>query len=234
MGTIEKSLMRSPSEEKILYMYSMAINDYLKNNSHRIATHTHSRTDGPLASREDFKEVIPLLKGDAPKANVLSLDGSSVPSITTTIYSEELIGHVTGDERFVQGLQTAKEMDFEKKRFIFITNGIIFPELIESTKDSEIPIDFVEARFNPIKIHKVDNPKIYLRNVISRMRRLKKDFEPSDHNCECGTKYLQGKYIISYWEKEKEFDYFICPSCGIQAEDPSNGQMISTFVQGLT
>ncbi|MHA2233384.1 MAG: hypothetical protein ACXAB4_12950 [Candidatus Hodarchaeales archaeon] len=233
MGTIEKSLMQSPSEKKILYMYSMAINDYLKNNSHRIASHTHSRTDGPLASRSDFKEIIPLIKGDSPKVNVLSLDGSSTPSITTSVYNEELIGHIAADESFVQGLETAKGTEFEKKRFLFITNGIIFPELIESTADSEIPIDFIEVRFDPIKIHRVDNPKIYLRNVISKMRRLGKDFKPSSHSCECGTEYLEGKYIISFWEKEKEFNYYVCPSCGIQAEDPGNGQIISSFVQGL-
>lgn len=234
MGTIEKTLRHSPSQEKILYMNSIAINDYLKNNSHRIASHTYSRTDGPLASRSDFKEVIPLLKGESPQVNVLSLDGSSTPSITTTVYSDELIGHIAGDEAFVQGLETAKGMPFEKKRFLFVTNGIIFPELVESAKDSEIPIDFIEARFDPIKVTRVDNPKIYLRNVISKMRRLGKEFEPSDLACECGTQYVKGKYVISYWEKDKELEYFVCPSCGIQAEDPGNGQMVASFVQGLT
>jgi len=224
---------KGPTENKEKRLYFRCIVDFLKNNNHRIASHTFSRTDGPLASRSDFKKIIPLLKADSPKVNILSLDGNSVPSVSRILYSEELTGHVADDQDFQKGVEAIKKMNFKKSRFLFVTNGIIFPELVKSSQNVGIPVDFIETRFEPLKVHKVDDHKIYLRNVISRMRRLEKQYSPSDHTCECGSQLLKGKYVVSYWEKDSSLEYFICPSCGIQMEDPGNLDIITNFVQGL-
>ncbi len=230
----EVIIPRTASEEKLLQLNSLAVLDYLKNNNHRVATHTLSRTDGPLASRSDFKEVVPLIKEENAKINVLSLDGDSTPSMATLIFSEELVGHVADDQDYSKGLATTVNItSFEEKRFFFITNGIVFPELVEMGDNAGCPVDFIETRFDPVKVHRIDNPKLYLRNIISKVRRLKKEFIESEHTCECGTQVLQGQYVVSYWGKEKEFRYYVCPSCGIQMEDPNTVQQISSFVQGL-
>ena len=229
------SQRREPQDRK-RFLYLTAIIDYLKTNSHRIAHHALSRTTPPLASRNDIKPLIPLINGEI--ADILTLDSNSRKTFVKCMHFDDLVAHFEGDIGLSDSLSRIQEESLDNLHFIFTTNGILTPKLLEIDYISQYPkiekISFLEVRFDPEAIHKIGNPNIYLRKVVGQVREIGTSFnESSEGNCECGGKLMQGNYVISYWGKKKTLEYSVCENCGIQQEKNENAGDIMTFMQGL-
>ena len=155
---------RSSSSGRKRFLYLRVIIDYLKTNSHRIAHHVLSRTTTPLASRNDIKPLIPLINGEI--ADIFTLDPNSKKTFVKSVESEELVAHFPGDISLNDSLTHIHGDNIENIHFVFVTNGILTPELLQIDYTSQYPqlgqITFLETRFDPESIHKISNPSIYL------------------------------------------------------------------------
>ncbi|UCE15049.1 MAG: hypothetical protein JSV04_07685 [Candidatus Heimdallarchaeota archaeon] len=228
---------RSSSPERKRFLYLRVIIDYLKTNSHRIAHHSLSRTTTPLASRNDIQPLIPIVNGEI--VDILTLDPNSRKTFVKSVEFDELIAHFPGDIALNDSLTALQGNDVEDVHFIFVTTGILTPELLQIDYSSQYPhvseITFLETRFDPTSIHKIDNPSIYLRKVVGQIRQIETSLiETPDAECECGGKYWQGTYNISYWGKSHNLTYSVCSNCGIQRESADNASSIMTFLMGLS
>lgn len=230
-----ESKRSSPDRRRFLYL--RVIIDFLKTNGHRIAHHVMSRTPTPLASRSDIKPLLPLINGEI--ADIFTLDPNSKMTFLKSVESDELIAHFPGDIVLNNSLLGIKGEDLDNVHYIFVTNGILSPKLLQIDYPSEFPliteISFLETRFDPEAIHKIGNPSIYMRKVVGQIRKMGTTFSeiPGD-TCECGGKYWLGSYKITYWGKSHNLEYEVCESCGIQRESTDNADAIMTFVQGLS
>jgi len=227
---------RSSSPERKRFLYLRVIIDYLKTNSHRIAHHALSRTTPPLASRNDIKHLLPLINGEI--ADIFTLDPNSKKTFVKSFESEDLIAHFPGDIALNESLTQIKGENLEDIHFIFVTNGILTPELLQIDYINQYPylseITFLETRFDSESIHKIGNPNIYLRKVVGQVRQIETNFmESPDEDCECGGKYWQGSYNINYWGKSHSLTYSVCANCGIQRESADNASSIMNFLIGL-
>jgi hypothetical protein len=227
---------RQQPQDRKRFLYLTAINDYLKTNSHRIAHHALSRTSAPLASRGDIKPLLPLINGEI--ADIITLDMSSKKTFVKCMHFDDLVAHFEGDIALNDSLARIQEVDLDNIHFIFATNGILTPKLLEGDYTSQYPkvsqISFLEVRFDPDAIHKIGNPNIYLRKVVGQVREIGVNFnEIPGGNCECGGKMMLGTYKISYWGKSKSLEYSVCDNCGIQQESDENAGQVMTFMQGL-
>ncbi|MFX0150881.1 MAG: hypothetical protein ACFFAJ_08885 [Candidatus Hodarchaeota archaeon] len=225
------------STDRKRFLYLRVIIDFLKTNGHRIAHHVMSRTPTPLASRNDIKPLIPLIDGEV--ADIFTLDSNSKMTFLKSVESDELIAHFSGDMILNDSLSSIQEGDLENIHFIFATNGILTPTLLQTDFINEFSsiseMTFLETRFDPESIHKIGNPSIYMRKVVGQIRKMGTAFtEIPGRSCECGGKYWKGFYKITYWGKSHDFEYEICESCGIQRESTDNANAIMTFVQGLS
>ncbi|MFX0014210.1 MAG: hypothetical protein ACFFB2_06945 [Promethearchaeota archaeon] len=227
---------RSSSSGRKRFLYLRVIIDYLKTNSHRIAHHVLSRTTTPLASRDDIKPFIPLINGEI--ADIFTLDPNSRKTFVKSVESEELVAHFPGDIALHDSLTKTRVENMEEIHFIFVTNGILTPELLQIDYTSQYShisqITFLETRFDPESIHKISNPSIYLRKVVGQVRQVETNFmESPNDDCECGGKYWQGTYKINYWGKSHGLMYSVCANCGIQRESADNASSIMNFLIGL-
>ncbi|MHA1168290.1 MAG: hypothetical protein ACTSP4_12150 [Candidatus Hodarchaeales archaeon] len=239
---------RGSQIDRARFLFLTCCQDYFKNNEHRIVSHSMIRTETPLASRSDLQPYLPLVKGDF--ADLLTLSNNK--TITRCLEYEDLVAHFADDPNFVDSLITIRNSGLECD-FNFLTNGVIMPDLIGRVRDNvgqlarEIGcgdenefraifnnIDFYEVRFDAAKIHKMNDHKMYLRNIISRVRKLDYNYFPTQDTCECGGQIMKGHYRVSYWKKEQKLPYFICNSCGIQSEPKENSSAIMNFVAGLS
>lgn len=228
---------RSTSPDRKRFLYLRVLIDYLKTNSHRIAHHALSRTTTPLASRNDIKPLLPLINGKI--ADIFTLDAKSRKTFVKSVESDELIAHFPGDITLGDSLMAIHEEGLEGIHFIFATNGILTPEFLQIDYSSQFPwlteISFLETRFNPETVHKIDNPSIYLRKIVGQVRKVEPNLiETPTDNCECGGKYWQGTYTIDYWGKSRSLTYSVCANCGIQRESADNASTIMTFLIGLS
>ncbi|MHA2202317.1 MAG: hypothetical protein ACW991_01385 [Candidatus Hodarchaeales archaeon] len=227
---------RSSSPDRKRFLYLRVIIDYLKTNSHRIAHHALSRTTTPLASRNDIKALLPLINGEI--ADIFTLDPNSKKTFVKSVESEELVAHFPGDIALSDSLGQIQGDNLENIHFIFVTNGILTPELLNIDYTNQYPylseITFLETRFDSESIHKISNPSIYLRKVVGQVRQVETNFtESPDDDCECKGKYWQGTYIIKYWGKSHSLQYSVCANCGIQRESAENASSIMNFLIGL-
>ncbi len=229
--------MATAADQRSRFLHLRVIIDYLKTNGHRIAHHALSRTTTPLASRDDIKSILPLINGET--ADILTLDTSSKKTFIKVIEAEGLIAHFEGDNALNESLTSLKSVNMDNLHFIFVTNGILTPSLLEFDYLNEFPfiteITFLETRFESASIHKIGEPTIYLRKAIAQVRLIDQKFtEDSSDKCECGGNFMQGSYQIRYWEKSHKLKYSICNNCGIQKESADNAGSIMNFLQGLT
>ncbi|UCG03002.1 MAG: hypothetical protein JSW11_03245 [Candidatus Heimdallarchaeota archaeon] len=228
---------RSSSPDRKRFLYLRVIVDYLKTNSHRIAHHALSRTTTPLASRNDIKPLLSLINGEI--ADIFTLDPNSKKTFVKSIESDELVAHFPGDIALNESLARIQGENLEDIHFIFVTNGILTPELLQIDYTGQYPylsnVTFLETRFDSESIHKISNPSIYLRKVVGQVRQVETNFmESSSDNCECGGKYWQGTYKINYWGKSHSLTYSVCANCGIQRESADNPSSIMNFLIGLS
>ncbi|MFX0065001.1 MAG: hypothetical protein ACFFC7_22730 [Candidatus Hermodarchaeota archaeon] len=224
--------MAMSQNEHFLFMQSVL--QFLKNNEFRIAVHTYSRSGSPLSSRDDLKSFCEGVN-ESKNLDILALDSNSKIVVLKCFYDEELILHLDQDLEFTNSLNAAIELGLpEGSQLWFVSNGIISEKLVTQELPDHPKVEFVEARLTS-RMHKLTNPKIYLRKVISAVRRLPSgsNYEPSDHTCECGTRFLKGTGIYSYWGKELALEYYICPSCGVQGEDDDNSAKLMNFISGI-
>ncbi|MHA2294211.1 MAG: hypothetical protein ACXACK_18780 [Candidatus Hodarchaeales archaeon] len=228
--------MSHTREDKKRVWHLRVIISYLKNNGHRIAHHAHSRTETPLASRDDIKSVLPLINGEA--ADILTLDSDSKKTFVKVIQSDELIAHFLDDLTFTESISTLNKSGTEGIHYVFVTSGIFTPSFLTPNYLELYPhinkLTFLETRVDP-SIHNISNPTIYLRKAIGQIRDLETIFQenPSDL-CECGGQFSQGKYNIRYWNKKHQLDYSVCDNCGIQKEDAENANSVMNFLMGLS
>ncbi|MHA2248376.1 MAG: hypothetical protein ACXADY_25740 [Candidatus Hodarchaeales archaeon] len=225
----------APDRKRFLYL--RVIIDYLKTNSHRIAHHALSRTTTPLASRNDIKLLLPLVDGDI--ADILTLDPNSRKTFVKSVESDELVAHFAGDVALNDSLTRIQGEGLEDVHFIFVTNGILTPELLQVDYTNQFPlfseISFFETRVDPETVHKISNPSIYLRKIVGQVRQVEPHFkETPDDDCECGGNFLQGLYKINYWGKSRSLVYSICGNCGIQRESADNASSVMNFLIGLS
>ncbi|MHA1513090.1 MAG: hypothetical protein ACTSRJ_03385 [Candidatus Hodarchaeales archaeon] len=229
--------MAATANQRSRFLHLRVIIDYLKTNSHRIANHALSRTTTPLASRDDIKPILSLINGE--NADILTLDPKSRKTFIKVIEAEGLVAHFEGDNALNESMASLKNVNMDNIHFIFVTNGILTPSLLEFNYLNEFPfineVTFLETRFDSSSIHKIGNPTIYLRKAISQVRSIDKNFvEDSTDKCECGGNFMQGSYQIRYWEKNLKLKYSICNNCGIQKESAENAGSIMNFLQGLS
>jgi len=229
--------MAATANQRSRFLHLRVIIDYLKTNGHRIAHHALSRTTTPLASRDDIKPIISLINGE--NADILTLDSSSRKTFIKVIAAEGLIAHFEGDNALNESLASLKSVNMDNLHFIFVTNGILTPSLLEFDYLNEFQfikeVTFLETRFDSTAIHKIGNPTIYLRKAISQVRSIDRNFvEDTTDKCECGGNFMQGSYQICYWEKHLKLKYSICNICGIEKESAENAGTIMNFLQGLT
>ncbi len=228
---------RSTSSNRKRFLYLRVIIDYLKTNSHRIAHHALSRTTTPLASRSDIKPLLPLINGEI--ADIFTLDPNSRKTFVKSVESDELVAHFSGDLALNDSISQIQGENLDDIHFMFVTNGILTPELLQIDYTSQYPhiheITFFETRYDPESIHKITNPSIYLRKVVGQVRQVETDFiETPGDDCECGGKFWQGTYKINYWGKSHSVPYSVCTNCGIQRESPDNASSIMNFLIGLS
>ena len=105
--------------------------------------------------------------------------------------------------------------------------GVSLEEL--SQKISKI--EFIETRVNIEMLSKLSDQKVYLRNIISKMKVIDSNFKISDVEYE-GEKCQEGSYSIQFHGKRKTFPYWIT-SNGIQLEAPDSGEKIGEYVSSF-
>jgi hypothetical protein len=228
--------MSNTRADKKRVWHLRVIISYLKNNGHRIAHHAHSRTETPLAARNDIKSVLPLINEET--ADILSLDSESRKTFVKVIQSDELIAHFPDDLTFTETISTLNKSGTEKIHLIFVTSGIFTPSFLNPNYLELYPniekLTFLETRIDP-SIHNIGNPTIYLRKAIGQIRQMETAFQENpDDVCECGGLFLDGKYNIRYWGKKHQLEYSVCDNCGIQKENTENANSIMNFLIGLS
>jgi hypothetical protein len=231
------------SDEKRAMVYLTVINQFLKVNGFRIASHSLQKTETPLSARTDLKPLLPLVQ-EGDDLDILGLDGDSKITLCKVYYNEQLSAHYKGDEFFINAIKRILSTNLEDVHFCFITNGIVMPELIQKTNwetnlgisleelNRRIPvIEFYETRVNVDMLAKLSDQKVYTRNIISKTKRLHDSYTESDVEYE-NEPCLEGKYDIMYQGKIQTFPYWISAS-GVQLEAPDNGERIGEFVSGF-
>ena len=236
--------------EKIRFFFITAVIDYLKTAGYRIAAHTLTKTPAPLASRQDIAPLASLVREDST-LDIVGLNPSNSIFIARTMNFEEIVAHPYNDQNFFQSIYTilsSLPSNSKKIEFIFLTTGIILPDLIlkaewESLSGKSIQeimnvienIEFVESRIDPAKIAKFDDQKLYLRNIISRTKWLGHEYkEYQGFSCDiCGREVWEGTYSLKYWENKLTVPYLLCPNDGAQFEFPNTSEKVSIFVAGF-
>ncbi len=229
--------MRRTQEEQSRFLFIRVIIDYLKTNGHRIAHHSLSRTENPLASRNDIKSLLSIVDGDS--SDILTLDAQSKRTFIKLVIADQLIAHFPGDIAFTESISNINSSGIDDVHYIFITNGIFTPSFLQADYKAEYPgiakISFLETRFDSSSIHKIDNPTIYLRKAIGQVRDIETTFsEVSGDSCDCGGKFMRGTYNITYWDKKQNLKYSICDNCGVQKESSDNASITMNFLMGLS
>ena len=234
---MEWSQMSHTRDNHTRFLHLRVIIDYLKTNEHRIAHHAHSRTETPLASRNDIKPLLSLIDGET--ADILTLDQESRKTYVKVIQAAELIAHFPDDYAFNESISTLNESGTEGIHIIFVTNGIFTPSFLTPNYLNEYTniekLTFLETRFESSSIHKIGNPTIYLRKAIGQIKQIETSFKDKpDDVCECGNLFSQGNYNILYWGKKKQLEYSVCDKCGIQKETAENANAVMNFLMGLS
>lgn len=242
------------TENRERFLFLTSIIDYLKTNEYRIATHSSSRTDGPLASRSDLSKYVSLVRNG--NIDILAMDTNKNITLITCIMNEEFSAHYLIDPNYIDSMKAIINTGGNNLHYIIITNGVIMPDMVMSnpfgsgetkndlfkdlgvdeSKFTEIfgKIEFIETRFDAKKVHNYTDHKMYLRKVIGKTRTLIPAFSDTETKCEgCEDRYFEGNYTINYLGKMCKCKYWICPSCGIQAESNDTNDRISNFMQGL-
>ncbi|MFX0090448.1 MAG: hypothetical protein ACFFBD_01700 [Candidatus Hodarchaeota archaeon] len=216
------------------FLFTQSLLQFLKNNEFRIAVHKYSREESPLSSRSDLKPFCEKVKAN-PNLDILALNHNKNIVVFRSVINDGLVLHLDQDLEFTNGLNAAVELGLPKgAQFWFVSNGIISNRLVNQELPDNLEVKFLEARLTA-KMHNLTDPKIFLRKVVSSIRRLNAGtpYEQTDLNCECGSAFLRGKGVYSFWGKELELNYYICSKCGIQAEDQENSEQIMSFVSGI-
>lgn len=215
------------------FLFTQSLLEFLKNNEFRIAIHTYSKNETPLSTRSDLKPFCEGIKNN-PHLDILGLDRDSNIVLFRAVMNRNLVLHLDQDLEFMNGLNMAIELGLPKgSQYWFVSNGIISNHLVNQELPDHPKVEFVEARLTA-KMHNLTDPKIYLRKVVSSVRRIKPGtHEQTNLNCECGHKFMRGICVYSYWGKELSLDYYICGNCGIQAADQDNSEKIMNFVAGI-
>lgn len=230
------------TDERKNFLYLTIFIDYLKVNGHRIASHSASKTPTPLSSRSDIAPLLPLVKDG--QLDILGLDNESKLTFCKTYYNEELSAHFKGDEFVMNSLKALLSTDLTNVHYIFLTNGILMPDLIlkkdwESSLGVSMDelakkvskIEFIETRINIEMLSKLSDQKVYLKNIISKMKVLGNEFKESEVEYD-GEKCLEGSYSIHYHGRMQAYPYWISPT-GVQLEAPDSGEKIGEFVSGF-
>ncbi len=235
-------MFREMTEERKNFLYLTILIDYLKVNGHRIASHSAQKTPTPLSSRADIEPLLPLIKN--AELDILGLDNDSKITFCKVYYNDDLVAHFNGDEFVINSLKALLKTNLTDIHYIFLTNGILMPELLmkndwekqlgvsrEELNQKISKIEFIETRINIEMLSKLSDQKVYLRNIISKMKVINQDFKPSDIEYE-GEKCQEGSYSIQYHGKMKTFPYWISPN-GVQLEAPDSGEKIGEFVSSF-
>ncbi|OLS22983.1 MAG: hypothetical protein HeimC3_26800 [Candidatus Heimdallarchaeota archaeon LC_3] len=238
--------------KKLRFIFLTAVMDYLKVNNYRIAAHTLSKTPAPLASRTDIAPLVDVVKenenidivGLAPSNKIFLARAIDIPL-------DELTAHSHNDPSFLESIKSTINAIADGTKgieFIFITTGLIKPELMQKTnlgeligKSSEeinkkiVNFVFLEMRIDPKLLAKFDDQKTYLRNIITRSKWLDQEYsEFPDFTCDiCSNPVMEGKYSFKFWENELTVPYWICPNDGAQFEAPSTSEQASRFITGF-
>lgn len=235
-------MFREMTDERKNFLYLTIFIDYLKVNGHRIASHSAQKTPTPLSSRSDIEPLLPLVKDG--KLDILGLDNESKLTFCKTYYNEELVAHFKGDEFVMNSLKALLSTNLTGVHYIFLTNGILMPDLLLK-KDWESllgvsmdelakkfsKIEFIETRINIEMLSKLSDQKVYLKNIISKMKLLGNEFKESEVEYD-GEKCLEGSYSIQYHGRMQTYPYWIS-STGVQLEAPDSGEKIGEFVSGF-
>lgn len=235
-------MFREMTAERKNFLYLTIFIDYLKVNGHRIASHSAQKTPTPLSSRADFEPLLPLVKN--AELDILGLDNDSKITFGKVYYNDDLVAHYSGDEFVINSLKAVLKTNLTDVHYIFLTNGILMPELLmkndwenqlgvstEELNQKISKIEFIETRINIEMLSKLSDQKVYLRNIISKMKVINHDFKPSDVEYE-GGKCQEGSYSIQFHGKMKTFPYWIS-SNGVQLEAPDSGEKIGEFVSSF-
>jgi hypothetical protein len=240
------------STQKLRFIFLTAVIDYLKANNYRIAAHSLTKTPSPLASRADITPFVEKIKGDQ-NIDIIGLSPANSIFLAKVIDIplDQLIAHPYNDENFINAAKTALNIiptNSKSVEFIFITSGIILPDLIlkaeweqllgNTSKHIEEKInkfDFLEMRIDAFKLAKMDDQKIYLRNIISRSKWIGSSYkEYHEFNCDvCNRNVWEGSYSLRFWENSLTVPYWICPHDGAQFEAPDTADQASKFIAGF-
>ncbi len=238
--------------KKLRFIFLTAVMDYLKVNNYRIAAHTLSKTPAPLASRADIAPLVDVVKenenidivGLAPSNEIFLARAIDIPL-------DELTAHSYNDPSFLEAIKSTINAIADGTKgieFIFITTGLIKPELMQKTNLGEligksneeinkkiVNFVFLEMRIDPKLLAKFDDQKTYLRNIITRSKWLSQEYsEFPDFTCDiCSSPVMEGKYTFKFWENELTVPYWICPNDGAQFEAPSTSEQASRFITGF-
>lgn len=228
--------------ERKNFLYLTIIIDYLKVNGYRIASHSAQKTPTPLSSRQDIQPLLPIVKN--AELDILGLDNNSNITFCKTYYNDELAAHYNGDEFVINSLKSLLKENLENVHYIFITNGILMPDLLmkkdwatylgvslEELQKRISKIEFIETRININMLSKLSDQKVYLKNIISKMKIINQEYKLSDVEYE-GEKCQEGSYSIQFYGKSQTYPYWIT-SNGIQLEAPDTGEKIGEFVSSF-
>ena len=236
------NMFREMTPERKNFLYLTIFIDYLKVNGHRIASHSAQKTPTPLSSRSDIEPLLPLVKN--AELDILGLDNNSKITFCKCYYNDDLVAHFNGDEFVMNSLRALMKTDLTDIHYIFLTNGILMPDLLmkkdwESTLGFSLEelqkkiskIEFIETRINIDMLSKLSDQKVYLKNIISKMKVINQDFKTSAVEYE-SEKCQEGSYSIQYHGRIQTYPYWIT-SKGIQLEAPDTGEKIGEFVSGF-
>jgi hypothetical protein len=235
-------MFKEMTDERKNFLYLTIFIDYLKVNGYRIASHSAQKTPTPLSSRADIEPLLPLVK-DAT-LDILGLDNESKITLCKTFYNDDLQAHGNSDENVINSIKSILKSNLTNCHFIFLTNGILMPDLV-AMKDWEqllgiskeelskkiFKIEFFETRVSIEMLSKLSDQKVYLKNIISKMKKINPEFKESDFVYE-GEKCLEGSYNIQFHGKSQTYPYWISET-GIQLEAPTNGEKIGEFVSSF-
>ena len=235
-------MFREMTDERKNFLYLTIFIDYLKVNGHRIASHSAQKTPTPLSSRQDIEPLLPIVKNS--ELDILGLDNQSKITFCKCYYNEELVAHFKDDEFVINSLKALLKTDLSGIHYVFLTNGILMPELLstnnlttalgiseEEFNKKFTKIEFFETRIKIDMLSKLSDQKIYLKNIISKMKLINNEFKPSEVEYD-GEKCLEGSYSIQFHNKIQNFPYWISPT-GVQLEAPDNGGKVDEFVSGF-
>ena len=75
------------SDERKALVTLTVINDYLKVNGFRIASHSLQRTETPLSARADIKPLLPMIK-EGDTLDILGIDNDSKITFCKSYYND--------------------------------------------------------------------------------------------------------------------------------------------------